>query len=143
MSTTYRNKPHLVSILGVMALGAALGAVQIAAGEAATGSTLADRFHAIGEVSVPHGINRAAKRDRDVTPPSAEAQHRTVLLSLEGVGATSVLVRIPGEKQARRFAPPLSDKPAADRRKMTVACEPPVSMLTEVAKLLQPGRCVT
>jgi len=28
-------------------------------------------------------------------------------------------------------------------RKMTVACEPVVSVLTEVAKLLQPGRCVT
>ena len=27
--------------------------------------------------------------------------------------------------------------------KTAVACEPPVSVLTEVAKLLQPGRCVT
>ena len=28
-------------------------------------------------------------------------------------------------------------------RKTAVACEPVVSVLTEVAKLLQPGRCVT
>jgi hypothetical protein len=28
-------------------------------------------------------------------------------------------------------------------RKATVACEPPVSVLTEVAKRLQPGRCIT
>jgi hypothetical protein len=28
-------------------------------------------------------------------------------------------------------------------RKNAVACEPVVSVLTEVAKLLQPGRCVT
>jgi hypothetical protein len=28
-------------------------------------------------------------------------------------------------------------------RKPTIACEPMVSSLTEVAKLLQPGRCVT
>jgi hypothetical protein len=29
------------------------------------------------------------------------------------------------------------------RNKPTIACEPMVSSLTEVAKLLQPGRCVT
>ena len=29
------------------------------------------------------------------------------------------------------------------RKKLTIACEPMVSSLTEVAKLLQPGRCVT
>jgi hypothetical protein len=28
-------------------------------------------------------------------------------------------------------------------RKLAVACEPPVSVLTEIAKQLQPGRCVT
>jgi hypothetical protein len=28
-------------------------------------------------------------------------------------------------------------------QKTAVACEPVVSVLTEVAKLLQPGRCVT
>ncbi len=32
---------------------------------------------------------------------------------------------------------------SGDRRKATVACEPMVSVLTEVAKQLQPGRCVT
>jgi hypothetical protein len=29
------------------------------------------------------------------------------------------------------------------RGRPTIACEPMVSSLTEVAKLLQPGRCVT
>jgi hypothetical protein len=29
------------------------------------------------------------------------------------------------------------------KRKLTVACEPVVSVLTEVAKQLEPGRCVT
>ena len=48
-----------------------------------------------------------------------------------------------------------SDKEASDQarsipslikpsyRKAAVACEPPVSVLTEVAKRLEPGRCVT
>jgi hypothetical protein len=33
--------------------------------------------------------------------------------------------------------------PKSFDRKLTVACEPVVSVLTEVAKQLQPGRCVT
>jgi hypothetical protein len=44
------------------------------------------------------------------------------------------------EEVRNRPAPPA--RPGATK-KMTVACEPPVSVLTEVAKLLQPGRCVT
>jgi hypothetical protein len=28
-------------------------------------------------------------------------------------------------------------------RKLAMACEPVVSVLTEVAKLLEPGRCIT
>jgi hypothetical protein len=39
-----------------------------------------------------------------------------------------------------------SSAPALTRsgdRKMMVACEPVVSVLTEVVRLLQPGRCVT
>ena len=143
MSTSYGYKPQIMSIFGVLAVAATLGALQIASGEAASGATLADRFPAFGESSAIHGINRAAKRDREVTPPRGEAQHRTVLLKLEGVDATSVFLRIPGEKQVRKLAPPPTDKPAAERKKMAVACEPPVSVLTEVAKLLQPGRCVT
>jgi hypothetical protein len=44
--------------------------------------------------------------------------------------------------QARNGASRPSMTKSSDR-KMTVACEPVVSVLTEVAKLLQPGRCVT
>jgi hypothetical protein len=36
-------------------------------------------------------------------------------------------------------AAPMNAKP----QRAAVACEPPVSVLTDVAKLLQPGRCVT
>jgi hypothetical protein len=36
---------------------------------------------------------------------------------------------------------PEPSKPTATKR--AIACEPPVSVLTEVAKLLEPGRCVT
>ena len=77
--------------------------------------------------------------------PQPASQARTVLLKVESLADTSVLVRIPVQKEARNLPPsPPAAKPAGDKaKKMTVACEPPVSVLTEIAKLLQPGRCVT
>jgi hypothetical protein len=45
---------------------------------------------------------------------------------------------VAAETRARPAAPAFA-KPG----KTAVACEPVVSVLTEVAKLLQPGRCVT
>jgi hypothetical protein len=54
---------------------------------------------------------------------------------------TSIVVRLPASARINT----ISEKPKAPAatRKSAVACEPPVSVLTEVAKLLQPGRCVT
>jgi hypothetical protein len=100
-------------------------------------------------VSVPQGaagapetaINRIAKTDRAAIVP-APVQTRTIALRLEALADTSVLVRIPVATEARN-APsgPMINK--SGNRKLAVACEPMVSVLTEVAKLLQPGRCVT
>jgi hypothetical protein len=100
-------------------------------------------------VAVPQGaagapetaINRIAKTDRAATLP-ASVQTRTIALQLDALADTSVLVRIPVAKEGRN-APsgPMITK--SGDRKLAVACEPPVSVLTEVAKLLQPGRCVT
>jgi hypothetical protein len=42
-----------------------------------------------------------------------------------------------------RNRPPAPGLTKPGDRKLRVACEPVVSTLTEVAKLLQPGRCVT
>ena len=86
-------------------------------------------------------VNRAAKADRSAGVAGSGAQTRTVSLRLDALADTSVLIRIP-VAQARKG----SSTPAVTRsgdRKVTVACEPVVSILTEVAKQLQPGRCVT
>jgi hypothetical protein len=85
------------------------------------------------------GVNRAAKTDRAaVVPPRGQTQ--TIALRVAGVADTSVLVRVPVAAETRsRPAAPALIKPG----RTTVACEPVVSVLTEVAKLLQPGRCVT
>jgi len=87
-------------------------------------------------------INRAAKTDR-ATAAAASVQTRTISLRLDSLSATSVVIRMPAAKEARNGpAAPSMIKRSSDR-KSTVACEPPVSVLTEVAKQLQPGRCVT
>ena len=62
------------------------------------------------------------------------------------IAETSVLIRVPvtrEEARSRPVAPPSAIKPGPHKSKTTLACEPVVSVLTEVAKLLQPGRCVT
>jgi hypothetical protein len=120
-------------ILGVIAISLAFGAVAwgrdlvaVPQGAAATSEA---------------GINRAAKTDRAVAM-AAPSQTRTISLRLDALADTSVLVRIPVAKEARN-APSVPMITKSGDRKLAVACEPPVSVLSEVAKLLQPGRCVT
>jgi hypothetical protein len=118
-------------ILAAVAISLSLGAV-------ASGRDL---------IAVPQGaagapetaINRTAKTDRAATLP-ARVQSRTIALRLDALADTSVLIRIPVAKEARNTpSGPMINKSG----KLAVACEPPVSVLSEVAKLLQPGRCVT
>jgi hypothetical protein len=90
-------------------------------------------------------INRSAKADRTAAVFPAEVPMRTVSLRLESLSNTSVVIRMPVTREARNPSP-VPSVPAVRKsgdRKMLVACEPPVSVLAEVAKLLEPGRCVT
>ena len=141
----------LKEILATLAVSATFGAVQLASGHDLTGLRQLASTEPAGE------INRAAKADRAAlkTAPGAlkTAPGRTETITFRTVGLddTSVVVRVP-VIQAPVVQPPVvteevRNRPAAPAKpgasKMTVACEPPVSVLTEVAKLLQPGRCVT
>jgi hypothetical protein len=87
-------------------------------------------------------INRAAKADRAVRAAGLAMQTQTVSLRLDGLSDTSVVFRIPVAQEARNVPAARSIIRSPDR-KLRVACEPVVSVLTEVAKQLQPGRCVT
>ena len=112
------------------------GAVQFASGRDFSGAT--QNSPGTSEAS----INRAAKADRAARVAEAAVQTRTISLRLYGLSDTSILVRIPAAREARNVpSTPLLTK--SGDRKVTVACEPVVSVLTEVAKQLQPGRCVT
>ena len=134
---------------GAVALVATLGAVQVGAVQLASGHDLADRWEAVadqpGQTSgrnlAAHNVNRASKSDRLAALKPASAPTRTVSMRLNDLADTSVLLRVPAVA-ATGNAKPASLLPTPSR-KPTIACEPVVSSLTEVAKLLQPGRCVT
>lgn len=123
-------------IFGAIAASLTFGAIQLAPAHDLTGVT--PPAGAASEAV----INRAAKADRVVAAAGPAEQTQTIALRLDALSNTSVLVRMPIARQARNGPSVLSVRKSGDR-KMAVACEPPVSVLSEVAKLLQPGRCVT
>ena len=126
------------TILGALAVSVACGAAQFASGHETGGQQVA-----LG--ATENGINRAPKTDRSA-PAVSSTQMRTIALRLDSLADTSVLIRFPvaGNADGQARSRPVSSPPTkAENRKTTVACEPVVSVLTEVAKLLQPGRCVT
>lgn len=91
-----------------------------------------------------NAVERSGKSDRaDVTRTGVASQ--TFSIQPTGMDGTSVLVRIVSQKPDRR----VNDKPATllqprgKAAKPRAACEPVVSVLTDVAKQLAPGRCIT
>ena len=95
---------------------------------------------------IPATINRAAKADRATRAGGSALQTRTVALRLNDLANTSVMIRVPVTRESvAREIPhaPASLLIKSGENKPPVACEPPVSVLTEVAKKLRPGRCVT
>jgi hypothetical protein len=118
------------AIFGTIATALTFGAAQLALGR-----DLGQPPSGTPEAAV----NRAAKADRAGVVANT-AQTRTISLRLDGLSDTSVLVRIPVVREARGSSSLVTK---SGDRKMTLACEPVVSVLTEIAKQLQPGRCVT
>ena len=126
--------------LGAVAIVATLGAVQV---QLASGHDLADRWQAVAD-KPGHDVNRAGKADRLAEIKPGVVSTRTVSMRLNDLVDTSVLLRVPAVIETGNAKPPvlLQNRKQGPKRP-TIACEPMVSSLTEVAKLLQPGRCVT
>jgi hypothetical protein len=130
----------LKGILGALAVCLTFGAVQFASGHDLVGG----QKITTGKAEV--GVNRAAKSDRNAVPP-ASVKTETISLKLDSLAETSVVIRVPVTRDEARSRPNPPTRPqpqlmkSGDRR--MVACEPVVSVLTEVAKRLQPGRCIT
>ncbi|ABA06022.1 conserved hypothetical protein [Nitrobacter winogradskyi Nb-255] len=118
------------------------------AGLAVTLSLGAVHLESNGEAAVYDAavasVHRAVKSDLGIVP-SPNAGGRTVSVRLQSLPRMSIVFRLPDSGQEARdrgVKRGLQRSPAA-RVKRTIACEPVVSMLTDVAKRLQPGRCVT
>jgi hypothetical protein len=127
-------------IFGAVAICLGFGAIQFAFGHDLVASI--PNVSPVGTSEA--GINRAAKADRAPVAAST-AQTRTIALRLESLADTSILIRLPmaqaGQNTPRGAGMPSLMKTGNGRP--TEACEPMVSILTDVVKQLQPGRCVT
>jgi hypothetical protein len=125
-----------MGIFGAVAIALTLGAVQFASGQDLAGRQQANAGSTVST------INRDAKADRSAHFVAPAARTRTISLQVNGLSDTSVLVRIPAAGIARSgvSAPSLVKSGGST---MAVACEPMVSVLTDVAKQLEPGRCGT
>jgi hypothetical protein len=149
---------------GAIAVSLTLGALQFASGHDLTGGLGAGLGTGLGtglaaglgtglgtglgndpaaaSDTLQTGVNRAARSDRAGPAVAPSAPTRTISIRLDRLADTSVLIRIPVVQESGNIPPaPFLTRPGD--RKLTVACEPVVSVLTEVAKLLRPGRCVT
>src|SRR5512138_2052259 len=118
------------AFLGAGAITLTLGAVQFASGH-----DLANHWTAVSE-QPSHIVNRASKADHLADRKPFAVPTKTVSLRLNDLADTSVLLRIPSA-QARAIKSPTLLRNQS--RKPTIACEPMVSALTEVARLLPPG----
>lgn len=143
-------------ILGVSVATLALSAIHL---EIASGNdldTFQDRYgtSALIAPGTSPFVNREDKADRTAAPTLPQDASRTVAIKVEQLENTSVLIRVPTNRTEsapnRTESVPAQSPSAAPSRLNTkptqrrmVACELVVSALTDVAKLLDPGRCVT
>lgn len=124
-------------LIGVLALTlGAMGAAQLAFGH-----DVIDNIPSLSAVSAT-AVNREAKADRAPRAMTPVAPTQTVSVQLNGFADTTIVMRIPLMQDARNPLPtPLLT--TSDPQKHAVACEAMVSVLTDVARQLPPGRCVT
>jgi hypothetical protein len=125
----------VTGILAAAAVSLTFGAVQFASGHDLTVGL------ATSGDSATAAVNRAAKADREAVLPEAASATRTISIHVDRAPDTSVLVRVPLSQA--RTTPPAPQLLRSKESKNTIACEPSVSVLTEIAKTLQPGRCIT
>jgi hypothetical protein len=126
-------------ISGAIALVLISGAAQFALGRD-LGMLPVDQLSSGSPAADASAVNRGAKADRATGPAGSPAVTRTVSLKLSGFSDTTFLLRVPVTSAAPTAASSTAKRVAP---KPAVACEPMVSVLTEVAKQLEPGRCVT
>lgn len=133
------------AIIGSLAVAATLGAAQLAFGRTPATDLIPVPLAATAPDAAGAAVNRVAKSDR--TAPAGTSRvpsTRTVTVLPLDMAETSIAIRIPVRiEEARRLPYAIEGGRTPKRVKAIVACEPVVSALTEIARRLQPGRCVT
>lgn len=126
-------------ILAVAAATFAFGAVHLA-GASGYNRQGSDRLTDTGLSTSPRivsSVNRDAKSDR--APGAQTIGHgTTIAFEVPSLPNTTLMVRVPAGNAAARTP---AVRPSSMRH--TTACEPSVSVLTAVAKQLEPSRCLT
>lgn len=136
-------------IVGIAAAAAALGAAthfeQALGREADTTVMLRDAGQIPQAAPAPafdHGVNRAAKADR-IAAPQLSASYQTVELSIAGLPATSVLVRMPAPAGPAIKRPPAQEqRPPDGTARRLIACEPVASIMTDAGRSGLIGSCL-
>jgi len=138
--------------LGFVAATAAFAAfsglhLEIAAGRSLGSLQPGDARLQTGRTFAATVVDRSAKTDRGEVAPGA-AEGRTITFQHPDLRFTTVALRlweVAGAAKGRpdTKAPPKAQKGPAEKPKKIVACEGVVSVLTEVAKQLDAGRCLT
>lgn len=128
------------NLLGAAAALALVGGLhlEIASGQALTPELRdGDARNAATRAIVRYDVNRSAKSDRrESVFAGSDAGEITAVSNYLSTPATTVAIRLKSPAKPQPNAP-------AKKEKHLVACEGVVSVLTEVAKQLQPGRCIT
>jgi hypothetical protein len=134
--------------LGFLAAAAAFAAfgglhLEIAAGRALDRLAPDDARLQTDKTVAATAVDRSGKTDRgEITLSSAEG--RTITFQHPDLPSTTVALRVWEIAGAAKGRPVLKEpKARAEKPKRAVACEGVVSVLTEVAKHLEAGRCLT
>lgn len=125
---------HLFGAAAALALFGGLH-LEIASGQALSPELRdGDAGNAATMAITQYDVNRAAKSDRHaIAFGSAEKGEITAVSNYLSTPATTVAIRMKSPVKP----------PPVRKGKQLIACEGLVSALTEVAKQLQPGRCIT
>lgn len=117
--------------------------LQIASGRALDRFVPNDASLQTGATVATFAVNRDAKSDRgEIAANTAEG--RTIVFQHPDMQSTTVALHVWEAANAARKTPaPQDGKPAAEKNRPAIACESPVSVLSEVAKQVEAGRCVT
>ncbi len=129
-------------ILAAAAATFAFGAVHLAGASSVNNRLMSDRLNDTGlsvVADIASTVNRAAKADR-VPGAAIDARSVTMAFEVPALPNTTLIVRVPTENAASNMSPKTPERSSPARR--TTACEPSVSVLTAIAKQLQPSRCL-